>query len=101
MLLGGGLDADLRDIHLQRGGDVLPHGLPVRGHLGRLGDQGGVNVHHGIALLPEVFPHPLQQHHAGDIAKGLVIIREQLADVPGGDGAQQGVHDGVGQHVRV
>ena len=33
--------------------------------------------------------------------KGLVIVREQLADVPGGDRAQHGVHHGVGQHIGV
>ena len=101
MLLCGGFHADLRYVHFQRGGDVFSHGISVGGHLGRLRDQCGVDVHHRIALLPQVIPNALQQQHTGDIQVRRVIIRKQLADISGGDRPQQRVHNGVGQHISI
>ena len=101
MLLSGGFHADLRDIHPQCGGDILPHGIPVGRDLGSLRDQRGVDIHHSVALLPEMLSYPFQQQHTGNVVKRRVVIREQLADIPGGDRAQQRIHNGVRQHVGI
>ena len=45
--------------------------------------------------------HSFQQHQAGNASKLLAAVRKQTADVLQPRCAQQGVHNGVDQHVRV
>lgn len=77
------------------------HGRDVRGHLGRLGNDGAVQ----IADLPAGLAHaPVglgQQHHgvrALELGRG---VGEELADIAQRGRTQQGVGDGMRQGVGV
>ena len=61
----------------------------------------GYDVHRLVSGLTEQYHRPFQQDEAGDALQGRVGVWERLADVPQAGGAQQGVHDGVGEHVGV
>ena len=100
-LFRGGLHAHLGEGHPAGFSQVFPHLRDEGSQLGPLGNEGGVDVADGEPLLPQQGADPLQQHQAVRPLIGRVRVREQLADVPQGRGPQQGVGNGVGQHVRV
>ena len=70
-------------------------------HLGRLGQDGGVYIADQIMMFfqdPADFPH---QHQGIRSLVSGIRIREELADVAQSRGAQQGVHNGMAEHIRV
>ena len=100
--LGGrGLDAHALDVHAHRARHVLAHGLAVGRELGGLAVDGAVAVDQLEATLA---------HERGDVAEqgdgvgalvGGVGVGEELADVARAHGAEDGVHEGVHEHVGV
>lgn len=101
VLLGGGLDVDAAGADVQGGGQVLLHLPAVGADFRGLGDEGGVDIHHLVSGAGQGITDPGQQGQTGDIQESIVAVRKQLPDVSQGGGTQQGVHDGVGQHVGV
>ena len=101
MLLCSGLHIHPVRIRPKSCGEVRLHLRAVGAHLGGLGDEGGVDVHHGPSSLLQQRCHLPQQLQAGNTGVAGIAVREQLADVPQLGGAAEGVHYRVGQHVRV
>lgn len=99
--VGRGLDAD------PIGGDgeafrqIRPHLRNVGAEFGPLRHHNQIHVDHLPAPLPHQDHHLLQQPQAVRVLPAGISRREVLADVPQAQGPQQGVHQGVGQHVRI
>ena len=100
-LLGGRLDRNLLDRAADGGGKVLAHLQNVRRELGRLCEYGRIQ----IAELPAAFAHErgnvTQQRDAVRALVARVGIRKMLADVTERERAEQGIHDGMREHIRV
>ena len=83
------------------GGKVLAHLQNVRRELGRLCEYGRIQ----IAELPAAFAHErgnvTQQCDAVRALVARVGIRKMLADVTERERTEQGIHDGVREHIRV
>ena len=100
-LLGGRLDRNLLDRAADGGGKVLAHLQNVRRELGRLREHGRIQ----IAELPAAFAHERgnvpQQRDAVRALVARVGIRKMPPDVTERECAEQGIHDGMREHVRV
>jgi hypothetical protein len=70
-------------------------------HPRHLGDQGEIGIDQLEALAVRARPHLLQQQAAADAAKPRVAVGEPFADVALPQRAQQGIAQGVDQHVAV
>lgn len=83
------------------GGNVLAHLQNVRRELGRWCEHGRIQ----IAELPAAFAHErgnvTQQRDAVRALVARVGIRKMLADVTERERTEQGIHDGVREHIRV
>ncbi len=73
----------------------------IRRELGLFQENRGIQVDQRIALGLQHGPDLLQQLHAVCAPVGRVCIREKLADIPLAGRAQQGIDDGMGQHIRI
>ena len=100
-LLGGRLDRNLLDRAADGGGKVLAHLQNVRRELGRLCEHGRIQ----IAELPAAFAHErgnvTQQRDAVRALVARVGIRKVPSDVTERERAEQGIHDGMREHIRV
>ena len=101
VFFGRGFDADAADVHAQAGGDVLAHEGDVGRELGRLAEDGGVDVADRVARFAQHVPHGLQQFERVGPFVARVAVREMLADIAEGGRAEQRVGHGVQQHVGV
>jgi hypothetical protein len=101
LLGGGGLDVDRVQRHLQVLGDQTAHGLDVRRHLRRLGDDGGVDIADHIALGVDQTQHMAQQRTAVGTFEGRIGVGEVLADITQRAGAEQRIAQGMQQHVAI
>ena len=97
----GGLDGDIILIAAADLGHTSLHGGDVGIHLGTLGTDGGIDVHQMIALCGNqgdgVAEDDLAVHTIG-LGRG---VWEVIADVAHVCGSQQGVADGMQQHVGI
>ena len=100
-LLRSGLDADLVDADVQVHRDIPPHLPDIGCDLRTLGHQRHVHVAYGKAVLLHLCRHLPQQDAAADSLIARVAVRKQVPDIPQRRRAQQGVHQGVEEHVRV
>ena len=73
----------------------------MAGHARRLRHQGGIQVAQAPTGLCHQRHYPAQQQAAVDIGIGGIRVREVPADIALANGPQQGVADGVDQHVAV
>ena len=82
-------------------GYILNTLLPVRRELGRLREHGRIQ----IAELPAALAHERgnvpQQRNAVRALVARVGIWKMLADVTERERAEQGIHDGMREHIRV
>ena len=101
LFVRGRLDADPAGRQAQAFGQPRAHGFQVRRDLGRFGDQGRVDVDDARAAAFEDVRHAREDVRAGDALDGGVRVGKMVADVGGGDRAQQRVGDGVDEHVGV
>ena len=100
-LLGGGLYADLRYIHPAGIGNIAPHFIYIRRQLWTLRQKRSVNVLNLIAMVGQYPHHFFQQFQAVRPLPAVICIRKQVANVTQRRRAQQGVRDGVKQHIRI
>ena len=97
----GGLDADSIEVYLQDGSQCGSHGLYVRRQLGLLGHDGDIGIDQVPATLGKQLHGGFQQTgaaYAGIFGSG---VGEMLAYVTQGGCAQQGVTQGVYEHVGI
>lgn len=94
-LNGNGLDGEAECL-----GYVLPDGIDVLPQLGRLEDDGGIDVDDGVGGQL-VLEHTLEQLHRVDVLVGGIGVGEVGADVPLGQGAEEGVDEGVDEHIAI
>ena len=100
--LGGGCgEAHLRGVDPHRLGHALPHGVAVRCELGRLRRDGAVAVHEAKSPLARKVRDPRQEDHAVRALVGWVGVREEPPYVAGAHGAEDGVHERVGDDVGI
>ena len=97
----GGLDGDGIDGDAHDAGEGFPHGEDVRGELGTLEGDGDVGVADAPALRGDEGYDLPQQDFAVDALPLGRGVGEQMADVPEGEGAEEGVAQGVDGHVAV
>ena len=98
---GGGLDVDLIQRDLQILGNALTHVLDMRGHLRRLGYDGGIDIADAVALGLDQAKHMTQQHTAIGALERRVIVGEMLADIAEGHRTEQRIAQGMQQHIAV
>jgi hypothetical protein len=96
-----GLDADLVDADAQQIGNASPH-LPGDGeNLGRGQHQRGVDVHDAVACVAQLILRKIQKDGGVGVLPARIARREKAADIAGGHGAQQGIGNGMQQHIAV
>ena len=100
-LLSRGLYTDPIKLDLHRGGELFAHQRDVRRELWALGNDRAVHVDDTISHVFEHLPHRVQQLHTVRSLIALVAVRKELANIAEGCRAEQGVHQRVGQHIRV
>ena len=81
--------------------ELVPHGVEMRRDLRRFGDERRVHVDDARVVRGEDVRDAREDFRGADAADGFVRVREMVADVPGGDGAEQRIGDGVDEHVGV
>ncbi|BAF58472.1 hypothetical protein PTH_0291 [Pelotomaculum thermopropionicum SI] len=100
--LGGGcLHADLRRLDLQRAGHSFLHLFYKRRKLRPLGHDHRIDIYNCQPLPGQDISHPGKQFHAANAFIPAVVVRKMPADIPRPGRAEKGVHNGMGQHVRV
>ena len=100
--LGGRrLDPDAIGGDAQIGGNRRAHGVDMRGHSGRLGDDGDIRVGEAIAARAHHSRGAAQQFAAVDILVRRVRIGKVRADIAGRRGAEQGVAERVEHDIAV
>ena len=97
----GALQIDHALFHLTDLGKLCPHGGKMGGKFRFLSDNGDVGIAQEVPLFPGGGDHLRQQLQAGDILVGRVMIGKMAADVPGAQGAEDRVAQGMGEHVGV
>ena len=80
---------------------VGAHGIAVWGDLGLLAGNGAVGIDKLKAQLAHIVHHTGKQYHRIGTLVGRVGIGEQLADVSPAAGAQNGVGQGVREHIGI
>lgn len=100
-LLGRGLDRNAGNLAADGRGEVFAHLHNMGCELGRLREHGRVQIAEPVSLLAHERRHMAQQRDAVRARIARVGVREVLADVPERERAEQCVHHGVGEHVRV
>ena len=101
MLGGGGLDADGVEVNAEDGGDNLSHGDDIGREFGALQGYGDVDVADLPAALVNHFHDFPEQNLAVDALPLVRRVGEEMADVPEGEGPEEGVAEGVERHVAV
>jgi len=101
VLGGGGFDGYLSGVDAEEVGYGLPHLGDVGCHFGFLGHDDGVDIAYAVALGVEQLAGAAEEEFAVDVFVLGVVVGEVLADVAQGGGAEEGVADGVEQHVGV
>lgn len=89
------------DVDFQGAGDVDAHFFPVGADFGELTDDGGIDIDDFIARFPDQAFDIGQQDQAVRVFPFRVRRREMFADITQSGGSQEGVADGVAQHVRI
>lgn len=101
MLLGGGLDIDLLGADSQSLSQDSGPSAACRALPWEPGRSAWRRCSPRRSLLTQQPAYLCQKAQAGGSRISRVRVREELADVPQPGGAGKGVHDGMGQHVRV
>ena len=70
-------------------------------HLGLLSNDGGIKIHHSELFIPQKLTDPFQQNLAVDIFVTAISVREMLSDISQTGRAQKGIHNGMGQNIRI
>lgn len=96
-----GFDADLLRLNAERGGKLLPHARNVRGQLGALEADRGVDVHDGISGLLEQTARVAKEKKARSVSPFRRRVRKVPANIPQRGRPQERVADGVREHVTV
>ncbi len=98
---GGGLDGNLRGLHLEGRRQVLAHGRQVRGEFGALGDQRQVGIPQNIPLLLNEVDDVVQEPYTiGPTVTGI-RVGKVLPEVSERQGAKQGVHQGMREDIGI
>ena len=100
-LVGCGLDVDSLGADAEALGHTLLDGGHVLGELGSLQQYGGVEVHGLPARVAGAGRRLAREPGAVGAAPGGVGVGIVAADIAGLERSQDGVHDGVQQHVGV
>lgn len=82
-------------------GKVGAHGIAVRGDFGLLAGNGAVGIDKLKAQLARIVHHTGKQHHRVGALIGRIGVGEQFADVSPAAGAQNGVGQGVREHIGI
>ena len=93
--------ADAADLEPHRLRQVFAHTGNKRRKLRALREHRTVDILHAITGLCEHTVNLAQKHDTVRPGIARVVVREKLADVPERRRAEQGVHQRVGQYVRV
>ena len=101
LFLSRGLYADLAGLQAGGAGDVRAHFVYIGREPGPLRYDRGVDVGDGISLRAQDARNLGQELEAARPGVALVRVRETLPYVAERRGAEQGVHYGVYQHIRV
>src|SRR5438094_6809985 len=97
----GCLDRNPSDVESEVGRQALADPLTLRGQAGLLCNDGRVQIYHTPTFELEAIGHLVEEPEALSVAKGRVPWREVVAKVAPAGGAEQGIHDGMGQNVGV
>ena len=98
---GGCREADASQVKAHGVRHVPAHLLTVGGELWCLRANGAVAIQDAVAAAAGELGHAGEQLDAVGPLVGRVGVGEELAYVAGAHGAQDGIHEGVGHHVRV
>ncbi len=101
MFGGGGFDRDGTGVDAEDVGDSLPHLRDIGTHFGALGYNDAVDIAYAVAVGRQEFVAAAEQDFAVDVFVLGVVVGEMFADVAESGSTQQGVTDGVEQHVGI
>ena len=82
-------------------GQVGAHGIAMRGDLRLLAGNGAVGIDKLKAQLARIVHYAGKQHHRVGTLVGGIGVGEQLADVSPAAGSQNGVGQGVREHIGI
>ena len=97
----GGLDANALQVDLECLGNVALHLADIRKNLGGLGNDCGIDIDQFALPLrdePGGFP---QEEVAGRSTPARVSVGKEMSDIDLAKSAEDGVANGVHQHIRV
>ncbi len=79
----------------------LLHLRDKRGQPRRLTDEGDVDIDHGESLVPGKLDHLIEEDNRRDVGIFCIGIGKMLADITPSQGSEQGIAQGVGEHVGI
>ena len=100
-LVRGRFHAHAAERQFQASGELLADGVEVRRDLRRFGDERGIYVNDARFVGGDQVHDAREDFRGTDAADGFVRVREMVADVPGGDRAEQRVGNRVDEDIRI
>ena len=101
MLLRRRLHADLPDVDSKRPGYVGPHLVYIRPEPGSLGDHSRIHIFDGPAVFLQNLRDTAGKTQGIRPLVSRITIRKMKPDIPEGRCAEQSVHNGMDQDIRI
>lgn len=101
MLFRRRLEIDLIRVRAKNVCKILFHLRKKRSKLRFLRQDRHIQIAEPIPSLRNKLPDPAEQEHAGDSEIGRIGVGEMLTDIAERRSAEEGVHNGVKQNIRV
>ena len=98
---GGGFDGNIAGGDIEDAGNGFLHVGNMGFDLGRFQTEGSVNINNSIPFAGNQVFGALQQDLAVDVFEFPGSIWKMIADIAQAGGTQQGITDGMEQHVRI